>query len=337
MKECTAIVDAADQAGAMMTFADDAQGEAALASYAAEIRTLHRQAWSNLCRIGKLLTQAKERVAHGAWGDWLQSQCCFDQATANRFMRVYRELGDDPRFEGLERSALYIMAGAPEEDRERLLDAARDGASTRALTAEAARLKEERQQAQDRCAALENALQEARHREEGARVQAEAMKQQFADAKALCDDLRAQLGEARRESVRVVEKAVEVYPVDYDDAKARAAELEANMELAERELSEAKAALVQAERELEEAKSTPSGDQRALAKKPKELKNLSADAFAREAGKMLAACAAVPYMVNAFDFMPDDMRARYEDVLTQLETFCDGARRALSGYAEVGA
>ena len=334
MKECTAIVDAADQAGAMMTFADDAQGEAALASYAAEIRTLHRQAWANLCRIGKLLTQAKERVAHGAWGDWLQSQCCFDQATANRFMRVYRELGDDPRFEGLERSALYIMAGAPEEDRERLLDAARDGASTRALTAEAARLKEERQQAQDRSAALESALQEARHREEGARVQAEAMKQQFADAKALCDDLRAQLGEARRESVRVVEKAVEVYPVDYDDAKARAAELEADMERAERELAEAKAALLQAERDLAEAKSVPRGGQ-ALPQKPKELRNLSADAFAREAGKMLAACAAVPYMVSAFDFMPDDMRARYEDVLPQLEAFCDGVRRAINGYTEV--
>lgn len=328
------------QRGAMMVFADDAQGEAALASYAAEIRTLHAQAWANLCRIGRLLTQAKERVAHGAWGQWLETQCQFNQETANRFMRVYRELGDDARFDGIGQSALYILAGAPAEDRDKLLDAAQNGASTRALTAEAARLREERQAARDQCAQLEKALADARAREEQARTQADAMRQQCADAKTLCDELRAQLDKSKREEAepRIVETVTEVYPMDYDAAKERAQEFEKAAACLDRELSEARAALAQAERELEEARRAGSGGQAiAPAKKPKELKNMSADAFAREAGRMLAACAAIPYMVDAFDFMPDDMRGRYEDVLVQLEAFCDGARRALNGLqSEVG-
>lgn len=63
-----------------------------------EIRTLHRQAQRMILgyaiEIGRRLTEAKEMLPHGQWGEWLKTEVEFSQSTAQNFMRIFAEYGD---------------------------------------------------------------------------------------------------------------------------------------------------------------------------------------------------------------------------------------------------
>lgn len=48
----------------------------------------------NSIEIGKRLVEAKEVVAHGEWGKWLESSVDYSQSTANNLMKIYEEYGD---------------------------------------------------------------------------------------------------------------------------------------------------------------------------------------------------------------------------------------------------
>lgn len=43
--------------------------------------------------IGGKLTEAKELVKHGEWGDWLKNKVDFSQSQANNLMKVYENRG----------------------------------------------------------------------------------------------------------------------------------------------------------------------------------------------------------------------------------------------------
>ncbi len=64
-----------------------------------EIRTITQQArqvlLSAAIEIGRRLTEAKTMVPHGEWGTYLQQEVEFSQSTANNFMRLYEEYGDN--------------------------------------------------------------------------------------------------------------------------------------------------------------------------------------------------------------------------------------------------
>jgi hypothetical protein len=64
---------------------------------------------------GRLLNEAKEQVAHGAWGRWLKKNCDLTHWTANQYMRWARE-EDDIVAAG--HNSLRAMRGATERDRE---------------------------------------------------------------------------------------------------------------------------------------------------------------------------------------------------------------------------
>lgn len=65
----------------------------------AEIRTIRdsvrRTALSGAIEIGRRLTEAKELLQHGEWGDWLKREFEFSQSTASRLMQLFREYGAD--------------------------------------------------------------------------------------------------------------------------------------------------------------------------------------------------------------------------------------------------
>lgn len=91
----------------------------------AEIIVLTQQAQASAlasaCQIGKRLIEAKELVGHGEWGDYLKNEVSYSQSTANNFMRLYRELGENPNSQALGNlsptQALRLLA-LPEDDRE---------------------------------------------------------------------------------------------------------------------------------------------------------------------------------------------------------------------------
>lgn len=91
----------------------------------AEIIVLTQQAQASAlasaCQIGKRLVEAKELVGHGEWGDYLKKEISYSQSTANNFMRLYRELGENPNSQALgslsPTQALRLLA-LPEAERE---------------------------------------------------------------------------------------------------------------------------------------------------------------------------------------------------------------------------
>jgi Protein of unknown function (DUF3102) len=70
---------------------------------AAAINTEHQQVEAaksavaqHACECGRLLLEAKETVAHGAWEAWVQKHCSFSMRTAQLYMCIYREISADP-------------------------------------------------------------------------------------------------------------------------------------------------------------------------------------------------------------------------------------------------
>lgn len=54
-----------------------------------------RQLLSNLIEIGRLLVEAKSMVSHGEWGKYLEERVNYSQSTANNYMKLYQEYGDN--------------------------------------------------------------------------------------------------------------------------------------------------------------------------------------------------------------------------------------------------
>ncbi|MFV0497579.1 MAG: DUF3102 domain-containing protein [Candidatus Fimivivens sp.] len=78
--------------------------------------------------VGRRLCEAKEQVPHGTWGDYLKNEVNFSVSTANNFMRVFKEYGDDQiplfgdsksqTFGNLTYSKAVALFAVPESERE---------------------------------------------------------------------------------------------------------------------------------------------------------------------------------------------------------------------------
>lgn len=137
-----------------------------------EIRTLHRQAQRMILgyaiEIGRRLTEAKEMLPHGQWGDWLKTEVEFSQSTAQNFMRIFAEYGDsqtslfgDAKSQTLGNlpytHALKLLA-VPAEEREEFIEEHRvEELSSRALE----KLIRERDEARSAAAELEEEVEAA--------------------------------------------------------------------------------------------------------------------------------------------------------------------------------
>lgn len=81
---------------------------------ATEINTIKRQTQkimlASSIEIGKRLTEAKELVDHGQWGQWLQKNVNYSERTAQNLMRVYDQYGE--KFGMTEMDSLFA-SGAP--------------------------------------------------------------------------------------------------------------------------------------------------------------------------------------------------------------------------------
>ena len=64
-----------------------------------EINTLHRQAQQMMLgyviEIGKRLVEVKEMLPYGSWGTYLAERTPYSQSTANNFMKIFQEYGDE--------------------------------------------------------------------------------------------------------------------------------------------------------------------------------------------------------------------------------------------------
>ena len=138
-----------------------------------EIRTLHRQAQRMILgyaiEIGRRLTEAKEMLPHGQWGEWLKTEVEFSQSTAQNFMRIFTEYGDrqtslfgDAKSQTLGNlpytHALKLLAVPAEEREEFVAEHHVDELSSRELE----KLIRERDEAREAVAGLEEEVESAR-------------------------------------------------------------------------------------------------------------------------------------------------------------------------------
>jgi hypothetical protein len=101
------------------------RAEAPLAELARQIAEAHREceaaqlrAVEKAAAAGALLLQAKDRVGHGGWLDWLKANVPFTPRTAQNYMRLARETADPGKAKRVShlplREALRVLAGGGE-------------------------------------------------------------------------------------------------------------------------------------------------------------------------------------------------------------------------------
>lgn len=252
----------------------------------AEIRTIQdsvrRTALSGAIEIGRRLTEAKELLQHGEWGDWLKREFEFSQSTASRLMQLFREYGADQgslfgtetKYATLQNisvsNALRLIA-IPDEEREEF---AAEHDIEHKSAREVDELIRQRQEADARAAAAEKALADA---DEGhALAMAElderlhSAQQAERDAKSIAETANARVkalaaerdktaAELEELRSRPVEVAVEV---DEEAVRKAAAEAKAEAEQkAKAKLEKLEKKLTAATQELEAYKD---GDNREL-------------------------------------------------------------------------
>lgn len=81
-----------------------------------------QQTAQNIIEIGKRLIKAKEQLAHGEWGKWLEEKVEFKSTTASKYMRVAREFSNFQTCENLTQSKIFTLLELPSEDREEFLE-----------------------------------------------------------------------------------------------------------------------------------------------------------------------------------------------------------------------
>ena len=252
----------------------------------AEIRTIQdsvrRTALSGAIEIGRRLTEAKELLQHGEWGDWLKQEFEFSQSTASRLMQLFREYGADQgslfgaetkyaTLQNISVSNALRLTAIPDEEREEF---AAEHDIEHKSAREVEELIRQKKEADARAAAAEKALADA---DEGHALamaelderlhtaqQAERDAKSIAETanarvKALADErdgMAAELEELRSRPVKV---AVQV---DEDAVKKAAEEAKAEAEQkANAKLEKLEKKLTAATQELEAYKD---GDNREL-------------------------------------------------------------------------
>ncbi len=123
-----------------------------------EIRGLMKRTVESIFEIGQRLIVVKERLGHGRFGSWLETEFEWSQDTASNFINVAKKFGNLPNFSEFDMaaSALYMLA-APSTP-----DAARDEALARAASGESITYKAAKniKQKYTSAAKLESALKQ---------------------------------------------------------------------------------------------------------------------------------------------------------------------------------
>ena len=278
---------------------------------AAEIRTIKSQTGRMVLNasieVGRRLTEAKAKLPHGSWGEYLKNEVDYSPSQAQNLMRVFREYGSDQQslFGGEAKSqtfgrltfsqALSLLVIPDEDEREKFVlendvehmsvrelnEAlkARDEAEEKAVAAEdeARRLRQEAERLQGQLAGQAQ-VYEAKLTSAG--VEAD---QARAAAKAAQDALDKQRDKAQR-----LQDALSEANTSAQAAEEEHARLTQELEELRNRPAEADTAAVEAARQAAIAEMTEKVDKAKDAKKKAEEKRKAAEESLDAAQKELA-------------------------------------------------
>lgn len=251
----------------------------------AEIRTITRQTQQIVLtaaiEIGRRLVEAKAMVPHGEWGQYLKQEVEFSQSTAQNFMRLFEEYGDQqdslfaPKSQALENlsytKALRLLALPAEERAEFVEENHVEGMSTRELEQALKELDEAKQrEAEAREAAAESDrvyglvqkdLDNANAQKDMLRLKADEAEEKASKALQASAHLRQQLEKAQKDLTAALTRKPEI-PEDQMEQIRQEAEALAAMEAT----AKAKRDVERAEKKAEEARKEAEAARAALEK-----------------------------------------------------------------------
>lgn len=140
----------------------------------------------NSIEIGRKLTEAKELVPHGEWGNWLKTEVDYSKSTANNLMKIFQEYGADQisllgenlksqTFGNLNYSQATLLLGVPAEEREKFVEENNvEEMSARELKKAIVELKKTEEEKEKALKAMEEAEEKARQESEARQALEEA-------------------------------------------------------------------------------------------------------------------------------------------------------------------
>lgn len=210
---------------------------------------------SSAIEIGRLLCEAKEKVEHGKWGDWLRDNVAYSISNANNMMRLFHEReamnqidlfgsNDVDVFEGLNLSQAIALLSLPRSQRKNFV--------------------EENNVSEMSVRDLQNAIKEKNEAEERAREAerrasvAEARSEEISQTLDELTEEKDELSKTLEETSAELEK-IKALPISEDERAKIEEEAAARAEIeAEKKIASAKAkadkAIEKAKKESEAAK-----------------------------------------------------------------------------------
>lgn len=234
--------------------------------------------------IGRLLCEAKTKVASGAWMTWLSDNVNYSQSTANNLMRLYEEYGEKEQLGFFEENrieifgdispsqALALIALPYAERKEYVKTHDMKEVSVRDISAEIKARKE----AEDKAAVLQSEL-------DAVRAEAAEIEAKESDYLSEIEDLKEQLAaletgtEAAEQAALSDEREAELQAEKAEAVKAAKAEIKSKLEKKLAALQEkVDAAETEKKAAIEAAKAQAASDSKAAF--TKELASLRAEA-----------------------------------------------------------
>lgn len=220
---------------------------------AAEIRNIKEQTRKivlyNSIEIGRKLTEAKELIGHGDWGNWLEEKVEYSKSTANNLMQIFKEYGADQMtllddnlksqtFGNLSYSQAILLLGVPAEQREEFVKENNvDDMSTRELKKTIDELKKVKEEKEIAILEKDKAVANLKEVEESNRILEEAFNEGAEDRNELSNQIEQYEAEIRELKERPIEVVVNDREVD-QELKAKINKLNSEKEEAERKLQE---------------------------------------------------------------------------------------------------
>ena len=123
-----------------------------------EIEQYKQSIGSSIWEIGRRLNHVKEHnLVHGEFIEWVESHD-FNYKTANRFMRIARELPNIPTLGYLGKTALDLIASLPEDEKQQEIEKAQRGEQS--TVRELRELKKQLKQKDEQISVLEQAVED---------------------------------------------------------------------------------------------------------------------------------------------------------------------------------
>ena len=206
-----------------MTIGTDQAPARSLIEIEAEIMAQKRTIGRSIVVIGQALREAKEQLAHGAWGDWLRDRVNFSQGTAENYMRIAEQVHGESTLLDLPYTKILALLAVPETEREQF---AQDNQVEDKSVSEIKRLIRERDEALDQIKTLMHSAEQNAHEATQANLRAERAENQVKAEKREQERLTAQINREREHVAELMAREPdtvtierEVPPPDYEEIK----------------------------------------------------------------------------------------------------------------------